>query len=321
MVSWPKAAYRITVNYLVFIFDSGTFSARRLALLGATVACFLCPASNVRAQRRAIPDANLAYPGLIQFPDEKASGFFISTGNSIYLVTAKHVLFTIPTGTPPTSHVRGGHMTLLSYPRDPKEPGVNIIQVDMMALSQKGEIKGHSVADVAVVHISDIVTVPTDNSPSGQFLQFIGGVTGSTTTKSGVLGVAMDAIKKYDEVLVANEVLLFGYPTSLGIEGTPQLDPQRPLLRRGIVAGLNPNRKSIIIDCPSYPGNSGGPVVEADPLDFQFQTKFMVIGVVSEFVPFEEKSINYPIPYQNVNISNSGYTIVTPMDFVLELVK
>ena len=129
----------------------------------------------------------------------------------------------------------------------------------------------------------------------------------------------MEAVKKYDDVLVANELFLFGYPTSLGIQGSPQLDSQRPLLRRGIVAGLNPSGKSIIIDCPSYPGNSGGPVVEADRT--AFNATFKVIGVVSQFVPFEEKSISYPITYQNVNISNSGYTIVTPMDFVLELVK
>jgi hypothetical protein len=140
-----------------------------------------------------------------------------------------------------------------------------------------------------------------------------------TAAPSGILGVARNAVKKYADVLVANEVLVFGYPTSLGIEGSPQLDPLRPLLRRGIVAGLNPNKKSIIIDCPSYPGNSGGPVVEADRETFK--ATFNVIGVVSEFVPFAEKSVNYPIQYQSVSISNSGYTIVTPMDYVLDLVK
>ena len=60
-------------------------------------------------------------------------------------------------------------------------------------------------------------------------------------------------------------------------------------------------------------------MVEADRS--AFKANFKVIGVVSGFVPFEEKSINYPIGYQNISISNSGYTIVTPMDFVLELVK
>lgn len=130
-------------------------SAPRLALLETIIICFLIPASNVRAQR-FIPDDNLAYRVLVQFPDEKASGFFLNTGNSIYLVTARHVLFDPPTGNPPTSHLRTVPMTLLSYPRDPKESGTNFIQVDRMALSLAGQIKVHPVADVAVVHLGEI---------------------------------------------------------------------------------------------------------------------------------------------------------------------
>ena len=289
-------------------------SVRRVVSLGTLVACLIFTTNTVRAQR-SIPDDNLAYPVLIQFPDELASGFYLNSGHSMYLVTAKHVVFG-----PPTNHTNGGAMLLLSYSRDPKESGSNVIRVDMAALSQSGEIKGHPVADVAVVRIADVlISAPDKDHPGAQTLRPISGVTASTMTSSGLLSLGMDAIKKYDDVLVANEVLLFGYPTSLGIRESLQLDPLRPLLRRGIVAGLNPNAKSIIIDCPSYPGNSGGPVVEADRSTFG--AKFNAIGVVSQFVPFEEKSVNYPITYQNVNIRNSGYTVVTPMDFVLELVK
>lgn len=264
-------------------------SVPRLVSLGTMIVCLLVPTSTIPAQR-SIPDDNLAYPVLVQFPDEKASGFYLNTNNSVYLVTAKHVLFDSPTGNPPSPHIHNGPMTLLSYPRNPKEPGKNLIQVDTAVLSQSGEITGHPVADVAVVRIGDIVANPTDKDPGTKSIRFLRGVTAPTASASGVLGVAMEAIKKFDDVLIANEVLLFGYPTSLGIEGTQQLDPQRPLLRRGIVAGLNPIGKSIIIDCPSYPGNSGGPVVEADRTTFN--ATFNVIGVVSQFVPFEEKSIN-----------------------------
>ena len=210
-------------------------------------------------------------------------------------------------------------MSLLSYSRDPKELGTNLLQVDLAALSQAGQINPHPTADVAVVRIATLETKSPNKGSAFGILQFLAGVTIRSAVASGIVGLGTDTIKKYDEVLVANDVLLFGYPTSLGIQESPQLDPQRPLLRRGIVAGLNPNAKSIIIDCPSYPGNSGGPVVEVDHTGFQ--TTIKVIGVVSQFVPFAERSMNYPIQYQNVNISNSGYTIVTPMDFVLELVK
>lgn len=283
---------------------------RQLCSLGIVI-CLVFSASLVQAQR-AIPDDNLAYPVLVQFSDSLASGFYLNGTNSVYLVTAKHVLFG-----PPVNHTNNGVMSLLSYDRDPKEKGTNVVQVDMATLWRAGEIKGHPTADVAVVRIADLVRTDSDKQHSA--IRFIAGITVSTVTHNGFLGVNMDSVQKYDEVLIGNEVLLFGYPTSLGIQESPQLDPLRPLLRRGIVAGLNPNLRSTIIDCPSYPGNSGGPVVEVDPKGLG--ATFRVVGVVSQFVPFAEKSVNYPITYQNISISNSGYTIVTPMDFVLELVK
>ena len=285
----------------------------RLASLGIIVASLVVSTAAVHAQR-SIPDDNLAYPVLIEAPGELSSGFYLSTGTSIYLVTAKHALFE-----PTHGHLRVGPMSLLSYPRDPKESGTNLLLLDTATLSQAGEIRGHPIADVAVVRIGDLVKSAPDKQPVLLTLKTIPGVTMRTSAPSGLLGVDISTVKKYQDVLVANEVLVFGYPTSLGIQELPQLDPLRPLLRRGIVAGLNPRARSIIIDCPSYPGNSGGPVVEVDRE--AFKVTISVVGVVSEFVPFAEKSIHYPIAYQNVNISNSGYTIVTPMDFVLELVK
>ncbi|MGA9882942.1 MAG: trypsin-like peptidase domain-containing protein [Candidatus Acidiferrales bacterium] len=269
--------------------------------------------------QRSVPDDNLAYPVLVQFPNELASGLYLNTGAEMYLVTAKHVLLD------QNGRVRSGPMVLLSYSKDPKDSGTNILVADMTKLSEDGEVKLHPTADVAVVHIGDTAenvqggTTASKGPPNSGTFHTIPGVVVRNAAPGGLLSLSIDTIKKYSDVLVANEVLLFGYPTSLGIQGSPQLDPSRPLLRSGIIAGLNPASKSIIIDCPSYPGNSGGPVVEIDRS--AFTAKSNVIGVVSQFVPFEEKSLNYPIPYQNVSISNSGYTIVTPMDYVLELVN
>jgi hypothetical protein len=138
---------------------------------------------------------------------------------------------------------------------------------------------------------------------------------------SGLLGVSLNTVRKYDDVLVANEVLVFGYPTSLGLKEISQLDPLRPLLRQGIVcwAESRYTTKLLVIDCAVYPGNSGGPVVEVDRNGFG--ANFRVIGVVREFVPFAETWINSPMNYANKTITNSGYAIATPMDFVLDLVK
>jgi hypothetical protein len=265
--------------------------------------------------QRALPDDNLAYPVLVRIPPstsfggEEASGFFINTSASSYFVTAKHVVFG------QNGHLLGPTMLLLSYQNDPKESGANQLSLDLAALSVAGEIKSHPTADVVVVRIATLTPVPSDTAGKAVFTP-INGVTILSATPNGIVSLALINVKKYDEVLVGNDVLLFGYPTSLGIQGSPQLDPLRPLLRKGIVAGLKADSKSIIVDCPSYFGNSGGPVVEIDRS--LTQANFKVIGIVSQYVPFDQNLINHtPIP----SLSNSGYSIITPMDYVLDMIN
>jgi hypothetical protein len=141
------------------------------------------------------------------------------------------------------------------------------------------------------------------------------GVSIQSLAPSGILGAAVDNVKTFNQVLAGNEVMLFGYPSSLALQQLQQLDPTIPLLRRGVVAGTNPERKSIVLDCPVYPGNSGGPVLELDRDGFT--TRFKIIGVVNQFVPFVQAGGSQTFAMQI--LSNSGYSIITPMDFVLEL--
>jgi hypothetical protein len=86
------------------------------------------------------------------------------------------------------------------------------------------------------------------------------------------------------------------------------------------VAGTNPARKTIILDCPSYPGNSGGPVLEVEKID-PINLRFHVIGVVIQFVPFAETMVNLKSDSKSLAISNSGYTVAVSMDPVLELIS
>jgi len=85
------------------------------------------------------------------------------------------------------------------------------------------------------------------------------------------------------------------------------------------VAGINHQKGLIIIDSPSYQGNSGGPVVEIDHSQFNI-TRFLIIGIVSQFMPFQEIWENKTLHYGHVLESNSGYTIIEPMDAVFALV-
>jgi hypothetical protein len=143
------------------------------------------------------------------------------------------------------------------------------------------------------------------------------GVKSEANSKAGLLGVALDSVKRFKDVLVGNDIVLFGYPNSIGLEKSPQFDSHRPLLRKGIVAGTDPSKPSIVLDCPSYFGNSGGPVLEVDRQ--VFQTRFSIIGVVSQYIPYVNSASSQTSSI--VIFTNSGYSVATPMDFVLELIR
>lgn len=158
-----------------------------------------------------------------------------------------------------------------------------------------------------------------ENPDTGQRpFSVVPGVVVIQKAPSGILGVNSGSVKPFKDVLTANPIYVFGYPTSLGMKEIPQIDPLRPLLRFGIVAGTNPDRKTIILDCPSYLGNRGGPVLEVEHIDLG-QKNFKVIGVVSQFIPFSETRANITHKNKNLTISNFGYTIAVSMDPVIEL--
>jgi hypothetical protein len=80
---------------------------------------------------------------------------------------------------------------------------------------------------------------------------------------------------------IGNSVWLFGYPTSLAND---DLDLKTPLLRAGIVAGIT-KRHQIVLDCPSYFGNSGGLAVEL------VDERQYGIGVAIKMVPFGDAGV------------------------------
>jgi hypothetical protein len=259
---------------------------------------------------RAIPEDNLAYPILVTNESgQTGSGFYLNTDTSQFFVTARHVLFKEN-----SDELLSRKVTLLSYPKDPSSDAKNIFVLDTYVLNKDGQIAPHASKDVVVVHVG--------GSEPGQptVVQTVAGVTIQATSNSAVIGVGVpETVKRFEEVLVANEVFVFGYPTSLGLQNIPQIDYQRPLLRKGIVAGTNRKTKTIILDCPVYPGNSGGPVMEVEKTDSGLM--FRAIGVVSQFVPAAEMWLNTTYGYTNLSMGNSGYSVAVAMDFVLELME
>lgn len=287
------------------------------------------------AAQRALPDDNLAYPVLIILTDcksniaaVKASGFFVHADTDMYFVTARHVIFDESVRVQP-GQVRPllcKKAELLSYSKNPKEREQNRFQLDLVDLNAAGRIKGHAAHDTAVVQLATLETGPNSTAapkPAGEpakahLMKPLPGVQVTSIAPSGTLSVDAALIKKLDEVLTSNDIYVLGYPASIGIEQFPQIDYNSPLLRKGIVAGINELNKTFVIDCLTFQGNSGGPVLEIvhEALGYHI----FIIGVVSQYVPVTETWVNTTLSYSNLQIHNSGYSIAEPMDSVLELI-
>jgi hypothetical protein len=129
-------------------------------------------------------------------------------------------------------------------------------------------------------------------------------------------------VLRFNDVLVSNEVFVLGYPRSVGLDDYPQFDPRQPLLRKGVVAGINRERHTIILDLPVYPGNSGGPVVQVETAaeGGKIVRKFRVIGIASEFVPVVDHLMTW-WGQDTPLVHNSGYAIAASMDAVLDILS
>jgi len=135
-------------------------------------------------------------------------------------------------------------------------------------------------------------------------------------TGTRIIPFQLPELIPYEEVIISSECFLLGYPTSIGNPKLQQFIYTRPLIRKGIVAGKNYLNKTIIIDCPVFPGNSGGPVFVLKDINLY------LAGFATQFVPFIEQWQNtkYRELY-NTEVENSGLGVVIPSNFIKELIE
>lgn len=254
---------------------------------------------------RQIPEDNLSYPVLLTAGESTGSGFFLNAVTGTLLITAKHVLYDQQTGAQHAAHAR-----IISYPSEHADTEKNIFILDLQALSRAGEIKFDATLDVVAIRIGIKGPLNSDR------LQITPGVTIEQLAQTGVIGVGLNNIRLFDDVMVSNNVFILGYPISLGLPHIPQLDYSKPLIRAGVVAGKNNTLQTIVLDCPVYPGNSGGPVVEVEQEGYEY--KYRIIGVVIQYVPTIAQSVN---PVTSDILVNSGYSVAASMNGVLALAQ
>jgi len=252
---------------------------------------------------RSIPEDNLDYPILIQIGSSSGSGFFFRhlPTKKIFLATASHVLFDSQTG-----ELLGPEITL-TVPNKAysNKPGKLVIGVSEAIIRRKAEV------DLAILEIAASEDVEGE-SFSVNFLPIV-----KSASKGGhIVTVHFDSFLKFNDVIVGNDIFVLGYPNSLT---GGQIESFRPLLRKGIVAGINKSNSTVLIDAPVYFGNSGGLVLQVNNYSNDAY-EIKPIGIVTEYVPFVEHLYSVELGYMNQSIENSGYAVVVPTDTIFDLV-
>jgi hypothetical protein len=266
-----------------------------------------------------IPHDNLSYSALIVINEgkSKGSGFRLKINGENYLITAKHVLYNRH------EQLYGETLILTFYGKEKNSTSPWIFNIDLkdatILSSEKHDVAailiGKNVAaagfdhSTPLKHLQDEIKRPTSlvAEPYVTLLQEGNG---------SAVSADVEALGKLDSISLASDVYVMGYPTSLGMRNSSFYDFKKPLIRKGIVAGVHLESSTFVIDSFVFPGNSGGPVVEHCEDGF-----FRVIGIVSKYIPFETKWHSNRDDVVNTDVANSGYTVCVAMDAVLTMLN
>jgi len=248
-----------------------------------------------------LPEDNLAYPVQVVVPGGGGTGFFVRRDRELFLVTARHVLFDVLTG-----ELHSREFTLRALSKDLKEAAVTVMHVNAGQLQEAQQIRTDDRRDVAVIRLGTLRPERLDTTP---------GVVVSERSRGGIIVAPFDYLTRYADVDISSQIFMFGYP-AVGVSGFSQIDGSKPLVRGGIVAGLNAALKTIIIDAPVNHGNSGGPVVQLSRTN-----KLRIIGIATQFVPVPEDVLGVkPGDSTVVALGNSGYGVVASADAIIDLI-
>jgi len=214
------------------------------------------------------------------------SGFRITDGGKEFLVTARHVLFN------EKNELRCDSFYCTSQNSLGELEEARTINID---LSKSDIIETKSI-DIACLEL--ILEENYDVQQEGK----------------NIIAAKFQDLLLLDKIIVSKPVIQVGFPTSLYLEGFQFFDTNRPLLRKGIIAGIHSKNNTFIIDCPAFYGNSGGPVILPSE---NGNTK--VIGIVSRYIPFVTEWKNkHERQFTREEFYNSGYAVCVPLDSIIE---
>ncbi len=252
---------------------------------------------------------------MIEFDNgESGSGLIYQDGTSCYLVTARHVILEeIKDDSSNTIYYtpKGPKVILWYYSDETEKSLPNSLEINLNGLYKKGYLKYSTTSDILICKIGE-----TDTIGFNKIIYDSENVKKKEPRRINLYSEVN--ILSFEESKLGNDIFIFGYPKALGLEGNNQYDFNRPILRRGVIAGKYVDNKTIVIDCPSFGGNSGGPVVEI--LKEPFTQTAKLIGIVVNFIPLAEIWYNPRYNIKNIELVNSGYSVIEPIDKIYDLI-
>lgn len=232
---------------------------------------------------------------------EFGSGLLYKDSGSLYLVTAKHVL-----GRDSVDERKNilfnlkDHSCVLTIYGD-VDTGIakrHILHLNLIDARELGLIRIHPTQDLIAIKIAQI----SEKVYFSRAINFLEKQEGAQFS-----AFSIENLGRFSEIRPTSDIFVFGYPKSIGLLEIPQYEFNRPLVEKGIVSALNYQNKTIILSCPSYGGNSGGPVVQMRPNGLR------LIGVVVQYIPYYD-------PKSGI-LLNSGYSVALPIETLLELIE
>jgi hypothetical protein len=272
------------------------------------ILAFLFGVPLVQAQRR-ISEETINSVVLLQIGQGQGSGFYLRRDTNIFLATARHVVGKLLNN---QLALLSDSMLATSY-WGTNSANTNVIKIDLKTLVSGKNARFFIDRDIAILRIAWA-------DGSGKSMPTPGVVPLVPRINFQFFADTDVNWKRFDEVFVGNDVYMMGYPGSIGDDQRKQIEYARPLVRKGCLAGRNAMNRTLIIDAAAFGGNSGGPVVEYDQV--AFQARWPLIGIVTELVPFmDQVEINNFSGAITKRLSHSGYAVVEPIDYVLQLIS
>ena len=277
--------------------------------------CSWFPWSGVGA-KLATPHEFLSCAVIIVLADgSSGSGFYWNRGGTIFLVTARHILFVPDRGADNHSFKLVSHQAILRSPVLARNvPRVNLFLLDLAKLHEARLTRHHSNHDVAVIQIGSVATT----LPHPPVVLSVG-VRALSPNAASDLDFAALPTKELKDVAAGSGCFFLGYATSLGPEEYSSLgiELSRPWARTGRIVRVNHRAKTLLIECQIYHGDSGGPVFELEGLGPN-TSRVRLLGVASQFIRLKEHRQEGEFDCDQT-WSRRGYTVVESADVLVDL--